>query len=348
MPPLHINEYLCFLTVQFDKLDRENLISTLVEFYSYREALDAKNTLVSECEKASLNDSIKEFSLKRVEGKSRALRRVVTNAFDIWTVVDREKAGELSVNFVAANPNRLPSVNAEKFNLQFLITSIVKLQETVSNQDSSLNAISQRIDNLSSNSNINNNDNRNKNKRRLSGSAPSFTPKRHQAASTSAGFSTPAASTHGTTSSSSTPAPLLPVLDPFSTPISSNAAAPPPAHTSSTSATNSPSTAAALTATSANTAGASAESTATAPTAHVSLTAAALAANPTCPAPELASSGVSAPHSASGSTPSAAAVADTLPAAPIDPTSTDETKETKKKSPSFADHAKSLQKSNNS
>ena len=170
MQNLHINEFLCFLTGQFDKLDRENLISTLVEFYSFREALDAKTTLVSECEKVSIMDSIKEFAVKRVKGKSGALRRVVTDAVDIWTIVDREKAGKLSVEFVAANPNRLPNVNLEKFNVQFLISSILKLQEKVDLQEVSLSNMSEQISSF--NNNLSNN-----RKRRLSGSAPSFTPK---------------------------------------------------------------------------------------------------------------------------------------------------------------------------
>ena len=114
---LCVNEFLCFLTVQFDKLDRENLISALGDFYSFREALEAKNALVVECEKASITESIKDYSVKRVEGKAGALRRVVTDAVDIWSVVDREHVGKLDVEFVAADPNRLPGVNIEKYSL---------------------------------------------------------------------------------------------------------------------------------------------------------------------------------------------------------------------------------------
>ena len=90
MASLLVNELLCFLTVQYDKMDRENLITSLLEFYSYREAIEAKNLLVSECEKVSIVESIKEFTVKRVEGKSGALRRVITDAVDIWSVIDRE------------------------------------------------------------------------------------------------------------------------------------------------------------------------------------------------------------------------------------------------------------------
>ena len=117
MEPLHINEFLCFLTVQLDKLDRENLISILVDSYTLREAVEAKNTLIAECEKISIVDSIKEFSIKRVEGRAGALKLVVTDTVDIWTYVDRQKVGRFPVQFVAANPNRIPKANADKFNL---------------------------------------------------------------------------------------------------------------------------------------------------------------------------------------------------------------------------------------
>ena len=170
MATLHINEFLCFLTVQFDKIDRENLISTLVDSYVFREALEAKNLLITECEKALISDKIKDFAIKRIEGKAGALKRVVTDAVDIWTTIDRELVGKISLQFVAANPNRLPNTNVEKFNLQFLIASIEKLHEKVDNQDKQIE--------LLSNQSANNNSNNRQNKRRLNSSSASFTPKR--------------------------------------------------------------------------------------------------------------------------------------------------------------------------
>jgi hypothetical protein len=146
MVPLAINEFLCFVSVQFDKLDRENLVSTLIDFYSYEEALLAKETLISECDKILINDSIKDFKAKRREAKAGTTKKVVEDVIDIWSVVDREKAGQLSVLFVAANPNRLPSVNVEKFNLQFLIASIIKLQEQLNGQQTILRVINERLD----------------------------------------------------------------------------------------------------------------------------------------------------------------------------------------------------------
>ena len=175
MSTLQVNELLCFLTVQFDKIDRENLISTLIDSYVYREALEAKNILISECDKASISDSIKEYTKARVEGKAGALKRVITDAVNIWTVIDRELVGKISCQFVAANPNRLPSANVEKFSLQFLIASIEKLHEKIDNQDKQIQLLSEKANN-----NNNNNNNNNRNKRRLSGSSASFTPKHLQ------------------------------------------------------------------------------------------------------------------------------------------------------------------------
>ena len=131
MVPLLVNKFLCFLTVQFNKINRENLISTLVEYYTFSQALEAKNVLTAECKNISITDSVHKFTVKRMIGKAGAVERVVTDVVDIWTFVDQEKAGKLAVQFVAANPNHLPNTNLEKFSLQFFISSIEKLQEKV-------------------------------------------------------------------------------------------------------------------------------------------------------------------------------------------------------------------------
>ena len=183
MANLVINEFLCCLSAQFDKIARDNLISMLHDFYGYRASLEAKNILISECEKISVKDSISEFTIKRVEGKSGALRRVITDAVDIWTVVDREKKGEWEVQFVAADPNQLPGVNIEKISLQFLIASINKLQEKVDAQDTVLGSIKDKLDAPPAAIAP---QNKNKGKRKLSGSADVFTPKRHLASASSA------------------------------------------------------------------------------------------------------------------------------------------------------------------
>ena len=155
------------------------MIVALQDGFVYSKVVEAKDILIAECKKASISDSIKEYDIKRMAGKSGALNRVVSDAVDIWTVIDRELKGEISVQFVAANPNHLPNVNLEKFNVQFLISTIEKLHETVESQKASLTDLQEKVQTLCNNNN-NNNNNNNKNKRKLSGSSAEFTPKRFQ------------------------------------------------------------------------------------------------------------------------------------------------------------------------
>ena len=75
------------------QIESENLIATLLDTYVYSEAAEAKNILIGKCEELNISESIGDFTIKRVEGKRDALRRVVTDAVGIW-VIDRElKAG---------------------------------------------------------------------------------------------------------------------------------------------------------------------------------------------------------------------------------------------------------------
>ena len=116
-----VNELLCFVTSQFDKLNRQNLNSILLEFYSREEVLTAKNILVSFCEKNGLSNAIIEPKKNRIGANVE--QKVVKDILDIWEIVDGEKGGQIGTDFVAANPCRLPSVNADKFSLQFLVAS---------------------------------------------------------------------------------------------------------------------------------------------------------------------------------------------------------------------------------
>ena len=127
MATFHVNELLCFVSTQYDKLDRENLTSVILEFYARNELIDAKNTLVSVCDKVGISNLITEFRTKRIA--SNVEQKVAKDILDLWSVIDSEKGGDAEIEFVAKNPNRLPSVNADKFNLQFLISSILKLQQ---------------------------------------------------------------------------------------------------------------------------------------------------------------------------------------------------------------------------
>ena len=121
-----VNELLCFVSVQNDKLDRANLETVLLDFYLQDEMLLAKRLLISEREKDALKDEINEFSKPR-RGQN-VQPKLVSDVLNIWAVVDRVRGGELPTQFVAANLNRLPTVSGEKYNLQFLVLSILKLQ----------------------------------------------------------------------------------------------------------------------------------------------------------------------------------------------------------------------------
>ena len=101
---------LYFVSMHFDKLDRQNLNSLLVNFYTLDEFLASKNTLVAECEKISVKDAISEFKKKRLNTRSEAdtKQKVSKDILDIWTVTDIQKGGNLLTTFVPTNPPRLP------------------------------------------------------------------------------------------------------------------------------------------------------------------------------------------------------------------------------------------------
>ena len=70
MPPSTVNELLCFVATQYDKLDRQNLGSILVDFYSLDELVASKLLLVAECEKINIIDAISDYKKKRLNTKS--------------------------------------------------------------------------------------------------------------------------------------------------------------------------------------------------------------------------------------------------------------------------------------
>ena len=103
-----MNELLCFMVSQFDKLDRQNLSTTLLEFYSKNEVISAKEILVSHCEDSNVSNAINPLKKKRIG--TDVEQKVVKDILDIWEIVDSEKGGQLCTKFVAIDPNRLPSV----------------------------------------------------------------------------------------------------------------------------------------------------------------------------------------------------------------------------------------------
>ena len=66
MPPITINELLCFVSNQFDKLDRGNLTSIILTTYTHDELVASKIILVAECSKIDVTTSISEFKKKRL------------------------------------------------------------------------------------------------------------------------------------------------------------------------------------------------------------------------------------------------------------------------------------------
>ena len=77
--------------------------------------------------KIHITDAISEFKKERKNTRSieNNKHKVLKDIFDIWDVADVQKGGAFIFQFVASNPNRLPSVNADKFNLQFLISCML-------------------------------------------------------------------------------------------------------------------------------------------------------------------------------------------------------------------------------
>ena len=89
-----VNELLCFLATQYDKLDRNNLNSILLEFYSRDEVISAKNILISECDKLNLSSQISD--LKKNCIGANVEQKVVKDIIDIWVIVDAVKGGVLA------------------------------------------------------------------------------------------------------------------------------------------------------------------------------------------------------------------------------------------------------------
>ena len=134
-----VNELLCFVKSQYDKLHRQNLNSVILEFYTREETVLAKNVLISHCEQIGLSNAIAEPRKNRIG--VNVDQKVVKDILDLWEIIDTQKGGQLGTEFVASDPNRLPSVNADKFNLQYLTTCILKLQEQNALQQAQLEII---------------------------------------------------------------------------------------------------------------------------------------------------------------------------------------------------------------
>ena len=113
MADLVASDYLCFLSSQYDKVDKESLFSVICEFYEFDESVTAKQLLINECDKLGLSDSINEFKKRRQNAKGDGNKKVARDILDIWSVIDCQKAGKMVSTFVAVDLNRIPPVNAK-------------------------------------------------------------------------------------------------------------------------------------------------------------------------------------------------------------------------------------------
>ena len=137
----------CYVFWRLNTINSIERIS-LLSFFTLEESVTAKQILIASCEKIINPELINDFKKRRLNTKGDAKHKVIKDILDIWAVVDCEKAGNLQTQFVAANVSRLPSVNADQFNLQFLVSSILKLQEQYNENKLSLSLVHQDVKNI--------------------------------------------------------------------------------------------------------------------------------------------------------------------------------------------------------
>ena len=129
MSHLVISNLLCFLSSQYDKADEESIFSTISEFYSFEESIEAKQLLVNECDKLGLLNLIDELRKPRQNGVEN--RKVVNDILDIWNVIEYQTAGQTLSTFVAVDPNRLPPSDNLSKSHHLIISIISDLQKQV-------------------------------------------------------------------------------------------------------------------------------------------------------------------------------------------------------------------------
>ena len=147
MAKLVVNELLCFITFYHDKLDRNSLFSFISEFYSHDEAVSAKLLLIAECDKLRLSKDIADFKKKRLNTKEDALQKVSKDILDIWEVIDCQRGGNTETTFVAADPSRLPAIEAQKIDDIGFASVVSQLQHQVSNIINIVTRIDKRVEN---------------------------------------------------------------------------------------------------------------------------------------------------------------------------------------------------------
>ena len=125
-----VNELLCFVAAQYNQVPRDILTATINEFYDVEDTVNAKKVVIAASKRIDISDAISKSTKprKNTKGESEVEQRTVVDILDIWDVVDAEKGGIFDTQFVAADVNKIPSVNAEKYTLKFLVSTIQKIR----------------------------------------------------------------------------------------------------------------------------------------------------------------------------------------------------------------------------
>ena len=88
------NNFLFFLYTNYDKEDKNSLISIISEFYLPEELISAKDILVRECDNLGISNSITEFKISRQLANGDGIQNVIRDILDIWSTIDSLKCGK--------------------------------------------------------------------------------------------------------------------------------------------------------------------------------------------------------------------------------------------------------------
>ena len=131
MAKLIADNFLFFLSSNYDKDDKNSLVSFISEFYLPEELVSAKKTLINECEKLGISDSITKLKTSRQLSKGDGIQKVIRDIVDIWSVIDIQKGGRTISTFVVDDPKRLPSLDNNSQNFRQLFALFKHLQKQV-------------------------------------------------------------------------------------------------------------------------------------------------------------------------------------------------------------------------
>ena len=128
-----------FLSSQYDKLDRSNINTIILEFYTLIEIETSKKVLISEWDKIHITDAISEF--KKERKKTRSIEKNKEKCRKTYLTFGMSQMSKMEERLFLNSSPLNPSINAAKFNLQFLISSILELQENVTEEQNSIGSL---------------------------------------------------------------------------------------------------------------------------------------------------------------------------------------------------------------